>query len=139
MNIRTFRLDDTQQVVELWTECGLVKDWNDPVRDIHRKMAVNPELFLVGEIDGKIIATIMGGYEGHRGWINYLAVAKECRSQRYARQLLTVIEDKLLALECPKINLQIRSTNLEVLEFYKHLGYVVDEAVSMGKRLIPDN
>jgi len=138
MNIRSFSVADTKQVVELWTDCGLVKPWNDPVKDIQRKMQVNPELFLVGEIGGVVIATVMGGYEGHRGWINYLAVAAEHRNKHYARQLMNAIEKKLLALECPRINLQIRSSNLEVIDFYKHLGYVEDEAVSMGKRLIPD-
>ena len=65
MNIRPFRTEDEAFVVELWTQCGLGSAWNDPIKDIRRKASVQPELFLVGVIDGTIVATVMAGYEGH--------------------------------------------------------------------------
>lgn len=80
----------------------------------------------------------MGGYEGHRGWINYLAVAPEFQRRGYGRQLVMEVERRLLAVGCPKINLQVRSSNATVLECYRRLGYAVDDVVSMGKRLISD-
>lgn len=138
MITRIFDKTDADAVVALWKACELVVPWNDPYLDIQRKAAEHPELFLVGELDGELMATIMGGYEGHRGWINYMAVAPQYRKQQYGQELIRIMEEKLLALGCPKINLQVRSTNTEVIAFYESAGFSIDNAVSMGKRLIPD-
>jgi len=139
MNIRSFTRADTSQVVTLWAECELVVAWNDPLKDIERKLSIQPELFLVGTLDDDIIASVMAGYDGHRGWINYLAVSPRHRGQHYARQILAEVESSLQVLGCPKINLQVRSGNRKVIEFYEHLGFGQDNVVSMGKRLIPDS
>ena len=80
----------------------------------------------------------MTGYEGHRGWINYLAVSPDIQRQGIARQMMKEAENKLSALGCPKINLQIRSSNIQVINFYKRMGYTDDEVLSMGKRLAQD-
>jgi ribosomal protein S18 acetylase RimI-like enzyme len=138
MLIRPFDPADEAQVVALWHACGLTRPWNDPRKDIARKLAVQPELFLVGEVDGRVIASAMAGYEGHRGWVNYLAVAAEHRRGGVGARLMQEVEQRLLALGCPKINLQVRSSNAEVLAFYRALGYAQDDVVGMGKRLIPD-
>ena len=95
-------------------------------------------LFLVGTVDDTVIAAVMGGYDGHRGWVNYLAVAPDRRGEGHGRALMAAVERRLVALGCPKINLQVRDTNADVLAFYERLGYVVDAAVSMGKRLESD-
>jgi len=136
--IRSFRTSDEDAVIALWRECGLTRAWNDPRKDITRKLTVQPELFLVGELDGKVIATLMAGYEGHRGWVNYLAVAPKHRRQGFGRVLMQEAEERLLALGCPKMNIQVRNSNAEALAFYRGIGYVQDEAISLGKRLIPD-
>lgn len=138
MKIRPFQHADAEAVVKLWMDCGLVKPWNDPYLDIERKMQVAAELFLVGEIDGQLIATAMGGYEGHRGWVNYLAVSPDLQGGGYGRQMMRALERMLIARGCPKINLQIRTTNQEVIAFYEAIGYKRDDVVSMGKRLIAD-
>jgi len=138
MLIRCFEVADTEAVVRLWRLCDLVVPWNDPYKDIQRKLAVQPELFIVGELDADIVATVMAGYEGHRGWINYLAVAPTHQRKQYARQLLEWVEMELKQRGCPKLNLQVRATNSAIVEFYQHLGYEIDAAVSLGKRLIPD-
>ena len=138
MLIRSFRTSDEDAVIALWRECGLTRAWNDPRKDITRKLTVQPELFLVGELDGKVIATLMAGYEGHRGWVNYLAVAPKHRRQGFGRVLMQEAEERLLALGCPKMNIQVRNSNAEALAFYRGIGYVQDEAISLGKRLIPD-
>ena len=85
MDVRPFRAEDTAEVIELWERCNLTRPWNDPRKDIARKMRVQPELFLVGRIEDALIATIMAGYEGHRGWVKYLAVSPECQRRGYAR------------------------------------------------------
>ena len=138
LQIRAYLESDQDAVVALWRECGLVRPWNDPVKDIQRKLRVQRDLFLVGTLDGRLVATVMAGYEGHRGWINYLAVAKECRKQGFGRRLMDQAEARLRAVGCPKINLQIRSSNAEVIAFYRSLGFSVDDSLSMGKRLVDD-
>lgn len=139
IEIRCFQPEDEPSVVTLWRQCDLVRPWNDPHRDICRKLKVNPEWFLVGLIDGQVVATVMAGYEGHRGWLNYLAVAPEFQHRGLARTIVAEAERLLREAGCPKINLQIRTSNQGVIEFYRRLGYSVDDAVSMGKRLEHDD
>ena len=139
MKVRNFEPADTEEVVALWQACELVRPWNDPLLDIQRKLQVNDSLFLVGLSEGGVVASVMGGYDGHRGWMNYLAVAPGYQHKGYATALVTCLEDKLLNVGCPKINLQIRTDNVAVQAFYKKLGFSVDDAISMGKRLIPDD
>ena len=136
--IRPFRGEDTEPVVDLWRRCGLTRPWNDPYRDIERKRAVQPELFLVTERDGVVIATAMAGYDGHRGWVYYVAVEPALQGAGIGRALLDEVERRLLALGCPKVNVQIRGGNEPVAEFYRRLGYAEDGAAGFGKRLIPD-
>lgn len=139
MEIRCFRPEDELSVIALWQQCDLVRPWNDPRRDICRKLQVNPEWFLVGLVDGQVVATVMAGYEGHRGWLNYLAVTPVFQHQGLARAIVAEAEGLLRKAGCPKINLQIRTSNHGVIEFYRRLGYAVDDVVSMGKRLEHDD
>ena len=138
LHIRPFRDGDEAGVIALWESCHLVVSHNDPRKDIRRKLRVNPEWFLVGELDGALVATCMAGYEGHRGWINYLAVAPYLQRQRIASQMMEKAERLLRQAGCPKINLQIRSTNLHVIEFYKSIGFKIDDVTCMGKLLERD-
>ncbi len=135
MQIRPYQASDLAQVLALWRACNLTIAVNDPRKDIERKLAVSPELFLLGEFEGRVVASVMAGYEGHRGWINYLAVAPSYRRKSYGRLMMAAAEQLLDELECPKINLQVRSANAAVVAFYASLGYVHDDVVSMGKRL----
>ncbi|WP_235480791.1 GNAT family acetyltransferase [Agromyces sp. Leaf222] len=136
--IRPFAVADTEPVVALWRAAGLVVPWNDPYLDIERKLTVQPELFLVGESDGVLVATAMIGYDGHRGWVNYLAVDGSRRGEGLGARLMAEAERLLAERGCPKLNLQVRSTNAGVIAFYRSLGYRVDDVASLGKRLIPD-
>lgn len=138
MEIRPFIADDEPAVIELWDRCGLLRPWNDPKRDIQRKLLVNPELFLVGLIQGNVVATAMAGYEGHRGWINYLAVSPDYQRQGLGREIMEAAELRLRAIGCPKINLQVRTGNQSVIDFYRQLGFQIDDVVSLGKRLEHD-
>ncbi len=134
MKIRAYKDTDKDAVISLWNECGLVTSSNDPARDIELKMRVDPDLFLVGVIETELVTTVMAGYEGHRGWINYLAVALSQRSNGYGREIMLHAERLLQAKGCPKVNLQVRTSNKAVIEFYNTLGYSDDDVVSLGKR-----
>jgi ribosomal protein S18 acetylase RimI-like enzyme len=138
MQIRPVQPGDDQQVVDLWRRCGLVVAWNNPQRDIDRKRAVQPELLLAGELDGRLVASVMAGYDGHRGWLYYLAVDPDFRRRGLGRLLVEEAQRRLLALGCPKINLLVRTSNEVVLDFYRHLGFKPDDVQSLGKRLIAD-
>jgi ribosomal protein S18 acetylase RimI-like enzyme len=138
MHIRSYQPSDELTVIALWKECGLTRPWNDPRKDIARKLKVQPELFLVGVVSGQVMASVMAGYEGHRGWVNYLAVSQAHRGHGYGKKLMQWVEQLFLEAGCPKINLLVRATNSGIVEFYRSMGYVQDEAVSLGKRLIPD-
>ena len=138
LEIRPYNEQDEQAIVDLWIACGLVTSWNDPRKDIARKMKVNPEWFLVGELDGEVIVSCMAGYEGHRGWVNYLAVSPEYQRRGYAAMMMRKAEELLLAAGCPKVNLQVRENNHGVIRFYESIGYKRDAVVSFGRRLIPD-
>jgi ribosomal protein S18 acetylase RimI-like enzyme len=138
LQIRPFRREDETAVIDLWVACNLLVPHNDPRKDILRKLEVNPEWFLIAELNTFLVATCMVGYEGHRGWINYLAVSPHAQRQRIGTQMMAEAERLLKNAGCPKINLQIRPTNLQVIEFYKSLGFKIDEVASMGKRLESD-
>ncbi len=138
LRIRPFEHRPQEPVVALWTSCGLTRPWNDTHRDIARKMATQPELFLVGVIDDQLVATAMVGYEGHRGWVYYLAVSNDHRREGFGRAMMNEAERLLIERGCPKINLQLRSSNANAIGFYSTLGYVQDDVVSLGKRLIED-
>jgi ribosomal protein S18 acetylase RimI-like enzyme len=136
--VRNYRNTDKADVIELWQACGLVVPWNNPQRDIERKLRVQSELFLIGFSDGKIIATAMAGYEGHRGWVNYLAVKPDYQMQGVGKLMMEAAERRLLKMGCPKLQVQVRTNNSGVIEFYQKLGYQIDDVVNIGKRLIAD-
>jgi len=127
-----------EYALALWSACGLVRPWNDPDRDIERKVGHDPGGILVLELGGRVVGSVMAGYEGHRGWVNYLAVDPAHQGEGFGALLMAEAERRLAQAGCPKINLQVRAANEQVIGFYRHLGYVVDDVVSMGKRLVDD-
>jgi ribosomal protein S18 acetylase RimI-like enzyme len=138
MLLRPFEPRDESSVIALWIECGLTRPWNDPVKDIARKLTVQPELFLVGESGGELVATGMFGFDGTRGWVHYLAVTPGRQGESLGRAIMSEGERLLTAMGCPKVNLQVRTGNERVIGFYRALGYAPDDTVSLGKRLIAD-
>ena len=138
MIIRPFENDDRQTVIKLWRRCGLVVAWNDPEADIDRKLRVDPELFVVGIAGSRLVATAMGGYDGHRGSLYYLAVDAEQQGRGYGRNIADYIADLLEQRGCPKLNIMVRSSNTRMIDFYHRLGFKTDEVVCLGKRLIED-
>lgn len=136
VTVRPFAARDREAVLALWRD--VFHDMpvhRQPDADLERKLAEQPELLLVADEQGSVVGTAMGGYDGHRGWVYYLAVRPDRRRQGVGRKLMESLEAALRARGCPKVNLQIRAGNSEVAAFYRTLGYRVEERVSMGKRL----
>jgi ribosomal protein S18 acetylase RimI-like enzyme len=138
VRIRTFQPADTEAVIGLWEHCGLTRAWNDPREDIGRKLRVQPELFLVAEVDAKVVGTAMAGYDGHRGWVYYFGVAPSAQRHGVGRALMAEVERRVGAMGCPKINLQVRTGNDAAIAFYRAIDFAQDDVTSMGKRLVHD-
>jgi hypothetical protein len=134
MNIRVFQQSDTESVIALWKQVFSDKQpHNNPVLVINQKLATQPELFFVAEIDSVIIGTIMAGYDGHRGWLYTVAVNPQYRRRGIGTNLVQHAEKALIEMGCLKINLQVRASNAKVVDFYQKLGYLTDGNISMGK------
>jgi ribosomal protein S18 acetylase RimI-like enzyme len=138
MRIRVFSEQDQDAVLALWRRCGLTVGWNDPAKDITRKLQVQPELFLVGLFDQVLVGSVMGGYDGHRGWLYYLAVDPDYRGRGWGRQLVSAVAARLEAIGCPKLNIMVRRSNEPVIDFYLKEGFLEDEVACFGRRLIDD-
>jgi ribosomal protein S18 acetylase RimI-like enzyme len=136
--VRPFQPADRAPVIALWERCGLTRPWNDPNLDIDRKSAADPDGFLIGVADDLVVASVMAGYDGHRGWVNYLAVDPDRRGIGWGRTIMDAAEALLAACGCPKVNLQIRTSNMAAVRFYESIGYTFDDVVSMGRRLVDD-
>ena len=139
VTIRIYREKDRRQVLALWRECNLVRPKNNPKKDLDRKKGFGEELFLVLEEEEKVIGTVMGGYDGHRGIINYLGVHPSYRGQGFGKMLMQAVEKKLKDLGCPQVNLLVWTNNSKVLDFYEKSEYSkANDIVLLRKRLISD-
>ena len=136
--IRAFQRPDTEAVVSLWQATKLTRPWNNPYQDISRKLKVQPELFLVAVDGADMVGTVMAGYDGHRGWLYYLASDPARRGQGIARSLVERAEALLLDMGCPKVQLMVRPDNDIAQGFYEALGFETFETWATGKRLIAD-
>ncbi len=137
--VRSYRPEDRESLVSLWDR--VFPDdppRNAPDRMIENKLRVQPELLLVAEDDGSLVGAVMAGFDGTRGWMYHLAVTPERRCQGIGASLMRAGEDALRKLGCPKVNLQVRATNDDVIAFYRKLGYDVEERASLGKVLRED-
>lgn len=138
MEIRPFQETDESSVIALWADVfAYPEPRNNPATVIRQKRAVQPDLFFVALLDGVLVGTVMGGYDGHRGWIYSLAVSPPARRRGIGTALMRRVERELAARGCPKVNLQVLAANAGTVEFYRKLGYTVEERISMGKLLSP--
>jgi ribosomal protein S18 acetylase RimI-like enzyme len=136
MEIRLYSDSDEAEVAALWQE--VLPDsapHNEPHGSIRRKLAVERDLFFVADEDGRVVGTVMGGYDGHRGWIYSVAVSPRYRGRGIGSALVRRVEAGLAGKGCLKVNLQVISSNAGVVAFYQKLGFQVEERISLGKRL----
>jgi ribosomal protein S18 acetylase RimI-like enzyme len=113
----------------------LVSPNSNPQADIHHKLAVQPELFLVGTLNSTVIASGMAGYDGHRGYLYYLAVSPEHQRKGYGRAIVAHLQGILHERGCPKLNLFVSNDNVSAFAFYERLGFSRNDMVSMGRHL----
>ncbi len=136
IDIRSYHPDDEPSVIQLWkTVFPDAPPRNDPRKDINTKSKLQPDLFLVALTGNLLVGTAMAGFDGHRGWIYYLAVAPDYQRQGIGTAIMQKVEESLTQLGCPKLNLQIRADNVEVQAFYESQGYETEQRISMGKEL----
>jgi ribosomal protein S18 acetylase RimI-like enzyme len=135
VGVRAARASDTDPVIALWRACELTRPWNDPATDF-RKAIENPtsEILLLTEAD-VLIASVMVGYDGHRGWVYYLAVHPDHRRKGLGKRMMDAAEAWLREREAPKIQLMVRSDNADVIAFYEALGLERQDVVTLGRRL----
>lgn len=138
MEIRVFQHSDFEEVLTLWERCDLLQPGNDPEIDIERQLHHGAELFLVAQVNGEIIGSVMGGYDGHRASAYYLGVHPQYRGRGIANALLNRLEKKLIARGCPQINILLDPENEMVIGLYERLGYLQQDTISLTKRLIED-
>lgn len=136
--IRPYFGADRDAVVALWNACGLVVPWNDPDADIALCLSKPASAaLLVGEAEGRVVASVMVGQEGHRGWIYYLAADPAMRGRGFGRAMVEAAESWLMAQGMPKVQLLVRETNTAVQGFYERLGYTRSPVTMMQKWLRP--
>ncbi len=133
MRVRTMAAEEGPAVVALWEACGLTRSWNDPAADLKRAMDANDAAVLVGEEEGALVASVMTGFDGHRGWIYYLAGAPERQRQGLGRQMFEAAQAWLKDRGAPKVQLMVRDANQAAIRFYEALGLEVQPVVTLGR------
>lgn len=129
--------DPTQPIVALWDACGLTRPWNDVLADLMMARDGPQSAVLLGHEADALAATVMVGFDGHRGWVYYLAVALQARGCGHGRTMMAAAEAWLRARGCPAIRLMVREDNAAI-GFYRALGYTRQEVVTWGRRLDSD-
>ena len=135
VTLRPARPDDREAVVALWEEAGLTRPWNDPRADFDLALATTSSAILLAEHDGALAGSVMVGFDGHRGWVYYLASAPSLRRQGIGRALMQAAEEWLSVAASPKIQLMVRGDNVAARGFYDALGFELQDVVTLGKRL----
>jgi ribosomal protein S18 acetylase RimI-like enzyme len=126
---------DIADVIALWQRCGLTRPWNDPAGDIALARKSENAAMLVGRDGSGIVASVLVGHDGHRGWVYYVAVDPDCRHRGYGRLIMDAAEGWLRGRGIEKLQLMVRSDNSQVQTFYQSLGYFEQERIVFAKWL----
>lgn len=134
-SLRTFAMTDYEQVVALWHNTGLRVGPTDSRAGITRKLERDADLFLVAEVDQRVVGAVMGCYDGRRGWANHVAVDPDYQGQGIGTALMSELEQRLRLCGCAKFNLLVARPNADVQGFYEQLGFESDDVIFMQKWL----
>ena len=135
MDISPMQDGDDAAIVALWKLCGLTRPWNDPAQDLALARKAADSVVLVARDHARICGSIMTGFDGHRGWVYYLAVHPDDRHRGLGRALMTAAESWLVDRGAPKIQLMVREDNASALGFYEALGMTRQPVVTLGRGL----
>jgi ribosomal protein S18 acetylase RimI-like enzyme len=135
VEIGELREAEIEAAVALWREAGLLRPWNDPRADIRLALAGPSSAMIAACAEARLAATVMVGWDGHRGWIYYLAVARDLQRQGIGARMVKAAEDWLAQRGAPKLNLLVRAENEAVLGFYQSLGYRRSDTVLLQRVL----
>jgi len=135
LTIGELREDEAELAIALWHEQKLTRPWNDPHADLQRALGKPHSTVLAGRLGDRLVATVMVGHDGHRGWVYYLGVAGDCQSTGHGRAMMLAAERWLTARQIPKIQLMVRTENIGVIGFYEAIGYERNEVVVLSRRL----
>lgn len=133
--ITTANMEDCESVVALWHAAGLTRPWNDPRADFALALASPSSTILLKRADSQVVGSVMVGFDGHRGWVYYLATSPDARGHGIGRALMTGAEAWLKARACPKVQLMVRGDNHAARGFYDAIGYDLQDVVTIGRRL----
>ena len=135
LTIKAIEDGDVAEVIALWQRCGSTRAWNDPARDIALARKETNATVLLGRKDGDLVASVLVGHDGHRGWVYYVTVDPDHRFKGYGRVIMTAAEEWLRARGIEKLQLMVRGDNAKVHAFYQSLGYYDQERVVFAKWL----
>ena len=133
--INPFHPTDITDIINLWERCDLLRPWNNPKVDIETAQKTDACRIIVGKKDNSLIASVLVGFDGHRGWIYYQAVHPKHQGLGYGKILLQAAEDFLKSYDCQKVELMIRPENHTIRKFYEKLGYEVEDRTLMVRWL----
>jgi ribosomal protein S18 acetylase RimI-like enzyme len=135
LSIAAIEDSDLPEVIALWQRCGSTRAWNDPAADIARARKESNATVLLGRSDGVLVASVLVGHDGHRGWVYYVTVDPDHRYQGYGREIMAAAEDWLRARGIEKLQLMVRGDNAKVHAFYRSIGFYDQERVLFAKWL----
>ncbi len=128
------REDEIEAAVELWRAASLTRPWNDPHADARLALAGETSTILAGRLDGRLVATVMVGADGHRGWVYYLGVSPDCQGRRFGEAMMRAAEAWIVARGMPKLQLMVRNENSAVISFYEAIGYKQEPVAVLSRR-----
>ena len=123
MKIEKFSIDSYNQVYKLWRKAGISVGSSDSKEELEKMLKRNPNLFLIGKRNDKVIAVVMGGFDGRRGYVHHLAIDSDYRKKGYGRMMMDKIHNIFLQMGVHKVHLFIEKTNIEVVSFYESMGW----------------
>ena len=135
LTVTTIEDSDIPEVVALWRRCGSTREWNDPAADIARARMETNSTVLLGRDGGTLVASVLVGHDGHRGWVYYVTVDPDHRFKGFGREIMAAAEAWLRAKGVEKLQLMVRGDNAKVHAFYRSLGYYDQERVTFAKWL----
>ena len=127
--------NDIADVIALWHRCGSTRPWNDPAGDIALARRGEHSTVLVGRHGGALVASVMVGHDGHRGWVYYVTIDPDRRYKSFGRAIMNAAEEWLRARGILKLQLMVRKENAKVQAFYQSIGYYNQETVTFAKWL----